>query len=261
MEEMDRSIGIILDKLDATGLSKSTLVFFASDNGAWLNPSSGMPGFGADNDIGPFDGGSNGPLFEGKGSTYEGGERVLAAFRWPGVIPGGITSTSVASMYDVLPTLLEFAGMQIPPLLDGFSLVPMLTGKNMTSPHTFMYFWRESVLYAIRYLEWKCHWITRAGFGNDPPVYHDPCLLFQINYDVGERIPLNAGEYPDILEILNQEYARVNQTTVRPPSQFEPQDWEVVPCCNGTVTLEKMLHLMEQGIVNEAMWQAIGCVC
>ena len=66
VEEMDRSIGIILDKLDATGLSKSTLVFFASDNGAWLNPSSGVPGFGADNDIGPFDGGSNGPLFEGK---------------------------------------------------------------------------------------------------------------------------------------------------------------------------------------------------
>src|SRR6185436_5317202 len=104
---MDASIGKVLDKLVSTGLASNTLVIFTSDNGAWINPNSGIPGSPGD----PLAGGSNAPFTDGKGSTWEGGLRAPTLMWWPGRIAAGATTMEVANMMDLLPTILELANV------------------------------------------------------------------------------------------------------------------------------------------------------
>ena len=99
IEEIDWSTGQVLDALGAAGVDGQTLVLFTSDNGPWL----------------PFEthGGSAGPLREGKGSTWEGGVRTPAIFRWPGTVRPG-TVTDIGSGLDLLPTAASIAGTRPP---------------------------------------------------------------------------------------------------------------------------------------------------
>lgn len=266
--EMDHSIGRLLETLEETGLDQNTFIFFASDNGAWINVTCDLPRFPDCSTIHPEDGGSNGPLRDGKGSTYEGGTRVMAMMRFPGKISPNTRVMNIATMNDLLPTILDLANVQIPPDLDGHSLKHLFQHDHHDDhdkdqhDHALVYFWRESELYAIRYKDYKCHFVTRPPFGDDPPVYHDPCLLFQINHDVSESYPLNNIDYPDIMKILNTVYERATKAQVNYPlSQYEPQDWRVVPCCNGNVTMLEMERLISNGITGFSMWEQLGCVC
>jgi arylsulfatase A len=258
VEEMDASIGQIINKLRENGLDLNTLVLFASDNGAWINPNNGFPTDPSQ----PLDGGSNAPFYDGKGSTWEGGIRVPLIAWWPNTIKPNVTF-EVASMLDILPTFLELAGIPQPSnvTLDGYSLVPMIYGKNYTSPYTFLYFWRENVLYAIRYGPWKAHYYTRSGFGTEPPTKYDPPLLFNVEYDAGERYPFNVSDYPQIYSIINEEYNRVNSTTVKGVQQYDWQNFTIMPCCDGPFNLSDFLRFMKQGNYSLAMWDALGCVC
>src|SRR5690606_32117306 len=86
VEELDWSVGRILQALRDTGLDQNTLVIFTSDNGPWLTH--GLAG------------GSAGLLRDGKGSTWEGGMRVPAIMRWPGRIPAGVVSRELACAMD-----------------------------------------------------------------------------------------------------------------------------------------------------------------
>src|SRR5690606_21148081 len=88
--EIDWSVGQILDRLKQLGIDERTMVVFASDNGPWLK-------YG-------IDGGSAGPLRDGKGSTWEGGVRVPGIIRWPGHIPSNRRIDAVAATLDLLPT-------------------------------------------------------------------------------------------------------------------------------------------------------------
>jgi arylsulfatase len=255
--EMDYAIGQVLTKLRVTGLSQTTMVVFASDNGAWVNVSSGLP----ESPVIPFEGGCNAPLFGEKGSTWEGGFRVIGIFWWPGVITPGL-STSVASLLDLLPTFLTWSNISFPADdLDGFNLIPLLTGKNHTSPYLFFPYWRKNTLYALRYGPYKCHWWTRSGFGDDPPVYHSPCLLYQVEWDPTERFPLSVFDYADVFLILEREYTRLVAFTSRGPSQYLDQNFSLVPCCASQVNLEVILRALEEFGPGLAMWQSLGCVC
>jgi arylsulfatase len=258
VEEMDDSIGQIINKLRTTDLAKNTLVIFASDNGAWINPGSGI----AHGATTPLDGGCNGPFSDGKGSTWEGGMRGPAIFWWPGVIQPGST-LEVASIMDIVPTFLDLASIPKPnnTILDGFSLVPMLTGKNGTSPYTFFYYWREHILYAIRYGPWKAHYYTRPGFGNDPPVAHDPPLLVNVEWDPSETHPFNVTDYPDIYATIDQEYQHHVNTTVKGIPQYGPQNWTLVPCCNGAFNSTEFLEYIREHEWSLAIWDELGCVC
>jgi arylsulfatase A len=88
--EVDWSVGQIMERLRELGLDGRTFVVFTSDNGPWL-------GYG-------IDGGSAGPLREGKGTTWEGGVRVPAIFRWPGKIPSARRTDAIGANIDLLPT-------------------------------------------------------------------------------------------------------------------------------------------------------------
>ena len=121
LDELDTSVGRLTTHLDRLGLAKNTLIVFLSDNGGIVHEQNGTVVT------------SNRPLNGEKGTLYEGGIRVPAILRWPGVIaPGGVCATPSIS-YDLYPTFLELAGLT-PPAdagLDGLSLGPLL--KNPTA--------------------------------------------------------------------------------------------------------------------------------
>lgn len=125
IESMDTAVGIVLDKLNELGLDENTIVLFTSDNGG-LSTLDNAPT-------------SNVPLRAGKGWLYEGGIRVPAIIRWPGITkPGNSCSTPVISN-DYYPTLLEATG-QAGQKLDGVSLVPLLRGKTIEQRPLFWHY-------------------------------------------------------------------------------------------------------------------------
>lgn len=115
VEHMDINIGRVLDKLETTGLSENTIVFFTSDNGG-LSTSEGSPT-------------SNLPFRGGKGWIYEGGIRVPFIVRWPGVGEKGSENKTVVTGLDIFPTIMDISGVKTN-ILDGNSLVEKIRGDN-----------------------------------------------------------------------------------------------------------------------------------
>ena len=123
VEAVDASIGRIMAKLEASGLTKDTLVIFTSDNG-------GLPYV-------------VNPLRGSKGLLYEGGIRVPGAISWPGVIPAGKTYDEPVASMDIMPTILEAAGVPLPKdqPTDGLSLLKQLkTGASLNRNAIYWHF-------------------------------------------------------------------------------------------------------------------------
>jgi arylsulfatase A-like enzyme len=185
LEELDWSVGKVLDALRAAGVERNTLVLFTSDNGPWL----------------PFrdHGGSAGPLKQGKGSTWEGGVRTPAVFWWPGTIRPGVV-TDIGSGLDVLATAASLAGARTPSdrQLDSVDLSSVLTGSGPSLRTELFYYW-DSELRAVRKGKYKAHFITSGAYNDpEPRVVHTPPLLFDLSVDPGERYDI-AAEHPDVV--------------------------------------------------------------
>jgi len=120
ISRLDKDVGRVLDLLKETGAEENTLVLFVSDNG----PTSDMGGV----DTRFFN--STGGLRGRKGTVYEGGIRVPLIARWPARVPAGKTSAWLGAHYDLLPTLLEVAGVSVPAGLDGLSFAAELRGER-----------------------------------------------------------------------------------------------------------------------------------
>jgi arylsulfatase A-like enzyme len=133
VQGVDDNIGKVLDYLDRTGLSQSTVVFYSSDNGFYLG------------DMGMFD----------KRFMYEPGLRVPLVVKGPG-IKSGIVPEQFALNVDLAPTFLELAGEKIPNWMQGRSLIPLLHGENPAD-------WRTSMYY--RYYHDPGHHNTRSHLG------------------------------------------------------------------------------------------------
>jgi hypothetical protein len=117
VENLDRNVGRILQKLDQTGLAANTIVLFTTDNG-------------------PNTTRYNGGMRGGKGSVFEGGLRVPCFIRWPEKLKAGSRVSEITQHVDVLPTLLELVAVPSPKRqpLDGVSLVPLLEGRAASWP-------------------------------------------------------------------------------------------------------------------------------
>jgi arylsulfatase A len=184
VEELDWSVGQLLETLRKEDLAENTLVFFTSDNGPWITRR--------------LAGGSAGLLREGKGSTWEGGMRVPTIAWWPGRIKPGQTD-ALACNLDFFPTLLALAGVDKPKdrPIDGVDLAPILFGKGQPQRDTFFYY-RATELYAVRKGVMKAHFQTRPGYGPQPVEKHDPPLLYHLAHDPSERFDV-AKDYPEML--------------------------------------------------------------
>jgi arylsulfatase A-like enzyme len=188
IEELDWSVGEVLDALRATGVDRNTLVLFTSDNGPWL----------------PFrdHAGSAGPLKEGKGTTWEGGVRTPAIFWWPGTVRPGVV-TNIGSALDVLATAAALAGAKLPAdrLLDSVDLSSALKGAGPPSRNELFYYW-DNELRAVRKGNYKAHFITSGAYDDaEPRTVHDPPLLFDLAVDPGERFNI-AAQHPDVVADL-----------------------------------------------------------
>lgn len=178
VEEMDWSVGRVLDAVRAQGLAGRTLVIFVSDNG-------GTPR------------GLNTPLRGHKGSTLEGGVRVPMIAWWPGKVPAGTACDTISGMFDILPTFAALAGGKVPAdrKIDGASLAPHLLADPSARPaHETFYYYRGLRLEAVRYNEWKLQLPPAKDPGQKPKLYN-------LRADIAESADVFA-DHPAIVEKL-----------------------------------------------------------
>lgn len=203
MMELDWSVGQILKALKDNGLDENTLVIFTSDNGPWLNYGNHA--------------GSSGGLREGKGTSWEGGQREPCIVRWPNVVPEGTICNNIASTIDILPTISAITGADLPGhKIDGVNILPLLKGEENANPrdHLYYYYGRNN-LEAVRKDNWKLvfphkHRSYRNNLpGNDgfpgptTQVEFDSIALFDLRRDPGEDYDVKEL-YPEVVEDLKQ---------------------------------------------------------
>ena len=188
IEEIDHGVGIIMNELRKNDLDKNTIVVFSSDNGPWL----------------PFKthGGSAGLLREGKGMTWEGGQRVPGIFWGADIKPGVIDQ--IGSTMDLLPTIVDFTNSESisDRVIDGVSIKQTLLNHS-PSERDKIIFYREREVYAIRYGKYKAHFIIKGAYnyppGSNEKIVLDTPLLFNLDEDPSEKHNI-AEKYPEKVE-------------------------------------------------------------
>jgi arylsulfatase A len=209
IEELDWSVGQVLQTLRELDLDERTLVIFTSDNGPWT-----IFGLG---------GGSAGLLRGGKGSTWEGGVRVPAIAWWPGTIAPRRVTTALASNMDVFPTAMELTGGTMPRdrEIDGVSLMPVLRGQR-EQVREVLYYYQGSQLYAIRKGPWKAHLTVPAGQGAASAGATPPKVpqLYDLDADPSEQFDV-AAQHPEVIAELQREAERHRATVKSVPSQLD----------------------------------------
>jgi arylsulfatase A len=183
LQELDDSVGRILDALTALDLEKETLVVFTSDNGPWRRESTGG-------------------LRGRKNTTWEGGVRVPLIFRLPGRIPAGRTSRAPFAFMDLKPSVEALAGGISSAPNDGRDLSAHLAGGPDPEEHV-LAFYKDQRLQALRRGRWKLH-VHRPEWGGQ---VHPP-LLFDLDADPGESKDLAATE-PSVVARMLEDSARI----------------------------------------------------
>jgi arylsulfatase A-like enzyme len=198
--EIDWSVGQILSTLKRLRIGKKTLVIFCSDNGPWLSYGDHA--------------GSAKPLREGKGTTFDGGQREPTIMRWPGRIPARTVCNEPAMAIDILPTLAKLAGAKLPNRpIDGKDIWPLMSAKpGAKSPHEALFYYRGWALEAVRSGKWKLHlphgYRTLAGrpggTGGKPARYEQGKIgraLFNLEEDIAEQHDVSA-QHPEVVKYL-----------------------------------------------------------
>lgn len=214
VEELDWSVGQIIDALKKNGLDDNTLVIFTSDNGpmetslvkkVWGKPLSydGQIDPNRPWNVAPTHGGSAGLFRGGKATTFEGGLRVPFIARLPGKLKKGLVITEVGTVMDLFTTCLTLAGIQLPDdrPIDGQNLMPVLQGESPSYYNALYYYWNDEMT-AIRSGSYKLHfkictpeweWLTLS----QPELY-------DVEIDPSEKYNI-ADDNPEIVEQLKKQ--------------------------------------------------------
>jgi len=187
VQEIDWSVGQILNALAVNGLDSNTLVIFTSDHGPWYQ-------------------GSSANLRGRKGETFEGGVRVPFIARLPGRIPGGLIRNELASNMDILPTVAALCGAPLPANpLDGMDIWPLLAGSQMSADRDALLYFDCWNIQCARLSIWKLHvarynctvWgpLPAGGRLNLPLPKPE---LYRLDVDPGERCDVADGN-PDVV--------------------------------------------------------------
>lgn len=170
LKEHDGHVGQLLQKLAQTGLDKNTIVIYTTDNGAYqyMWPEGGTSPFRGD-----------------KGTTWEGGMRVPFVIRWPGA-PGGRVSSEIVDITDLLPSLAAaagepdvvdkltkgaaYSGRNYKLHLDGYDQSALFSGQSDQSARSFIFYYDEATLTAIRYRQFKVTFSAKFNGKWDGPL-------------------------------------------------------------------------------------------
>jgi arylsulfatase A len=215
IEELDWSVGEVVKALKKNGLEENTLVVFTSDNGPWL--------------IFDVEGGSAGPLRQGKGTTFEGGQRVPTVAYWPGKIKPGTVYDDLATHLDFYPTIISLTGSQktqTKKQLDGEDISPVLFGTGKRKGDEFAYY-SNGVIEAYRKGDWKIRLPQKdVKAGNVVIVPAADTLLFNLKTDIAEQNNLlksNPAKAKKLLASL-ETYKKKIGDTPPPLVQRMPSD-------------------------------------
>lgn len=204
MIDHDKNVGTMLDLLDELGIAQNTIVLYSTDNGPHMNswPDGAMTPFRSEKD-----------------TNWEGAFRVPALLRWPGKIAAGSICNEIVSHHDWLPTFLAAAGQpdvrerllrgyeangkKFKIHVDGYNLLPFLTGKEKKAPREgFIYFDDDGDLVALRYDNWKMvfreqRMVGTLGVWAEPLVTLRVPKLFNLRTDPFERADTTSNTYWD----------------------------------------------------------------
>ncbi len=141
IESVDAALGALIARLDDLAVAQETIIIFHSDNGGLSAHARGKAPNGQTQHT------HNAPLRSGKGSAYEGGVRVPAIISWPGVVAGDTICGAPIISYDLFPTILTMAGVEIPadhaPHVEGCDLTPLLRQEEAWSGAGRALFWHQ----------------------------------------------------------------------------------------------------------------------
>lgn len=188
LHNLDDNIGRVLEALKKEGLEEGTMVIFISDNGG-----------------SPLTGANNSPLTGGKYSLWEGGIRIPLTIRYPGRIQANSVETGYVSALDIMPTVLNYAGVEIKDkTIDGIDIFKPQKDRLLV--------WKWQKTWAVRKGDWKLtntnenHWKSRPFNMYIKPIADNLELkLFNLNDDPGERIDL-ARKFPEKVKELEAAY-------------------------------------------------------
>jgi arylsulfatase A-like enzyme len=201
IQTIDWSVGQVLKALEEQGLTENTIVFFASDNG----PSNDPPPRHLQGGTKHWHTGSPGLLRGWKRTNFEGGVRVPAIIRWPDHISPGQMTGELAALPDIYVTFLNVAGADLPDhKIDGFDLMPYLSGRDEESPRKEYAYFRRNELQAYRFGKWK------LMLADNEPKYREELIksidwpqLYDLQNDPGERWN-RADDHPEIVEQIKE---------------------------------------------------------
>lgn len=186
IEHIDSEVGRLLDTLDKLKLTGKTYVIYTTDNGPWLSFR--------------HHGGSAGLLRDGKGTTFEGGQRVPCVMRGPGIM-AGTECDQLMGTIDLLPTFASITEKALPQgkKIDGVDASGLLTGKGSPPRSEFIHYSSRGMVEGIRQGNWKLLIKKKKG----KSAITNEVLLFDLKNDLGETNNL-ASQKPGIVEKLTK---------------------------------------------------------
>ncbi len=202
IEEIDWSVGEILQTLKDLSLDKNTIVIFTSDNGPWLSFQT--------------HGGSAGPLRAGKGTTFEGGQRVPGIFWGPGNIKPGLIN-ELGSSLDLIHTIAALSGTTIPQdrKMDSYDLSPVLSGTSDIGERKEFFYWSQGELFAARMGQWKIHLQQMDPIAYWKKVTLEAPEIYNLEADISEKYN-RAEANPDLVARLLG-FAKEHQADITNP--------------------------------------------
>jgi arylsulfatase len=245
MIDHDKNVGEMLDLLDELGIADNTIVMYSTDNGPHANT---------------WPDGATTPFRSEKDTNWEGAFRVPLLLRWPGHIPAGVVSNEIVQHHDWLPTFLaaagepdvveklkkghQAAGKTFKSHIDGYNLLPYLTGQVAKSPRQgFIYFDDDANLVAMRFDNWKVVFMEQRCEGTlriwaEPFTVLRVPKLFNLRTDPFERADVTSNTYYDWF--LDHDYIALAASTI--VSEFLATFQEFPPVQKpGSFTIDQAL--------------------
>ena len=204
IEHIDTEVGRLIDTIRELDLAESTYVIYTSDNGPWLRMKN--------------HGGCADPLRDGKGTTFEGGQRVPCVMWAPDRIPAGTTTNALTSTIDLLPTIAKLSGKPIENQtvpgghrIDGFDISATFS-RNASPRNEFVYYSSHGQLEGIRIGEWKVleKRLSKKQKAQNDGIGDTETFLFHLSEDVGEQNNL-ADQEPERVKAMKARMQEIDQ--------------------------------------------------